>query len=204
MAAPPPPPPVASSGTSVDFAAIDRALQSLPKGNIAFNAPGAMLLEKSYGIYLLLAPQESIQELQQALRKQIESQQNLEGVSIQIAPEMEARLTGQNFAIAAVTPETQAVSGQGETEWRWDVTPLKAGTGELHLTLSAILQVNGGSVPRSIQTFDRQIPVQVTWNQRILGFISNHWDWLWTVVIIPMGAWIWNKKRKRQPKAVGE
>ncbi|MGH9351039.1 MAG: hypothetical protein ACRD2G_02590 [Terriglobia bacterium] len=192
----------AAAAPSVDFGAIDRALQSLPKGHIVFNAPGAMILESSYEIYLLLSPQESIQSLQQSLRQQIQGQQNLEGVTIDIAPEMEARLTGEDFTVTAVTPETQAVSGQGETEWRWYVKPLKAGTAELHLTLSAILQVNGSSMPRSIQTFDRRIPVQVTWNQRISGFVSGHWDWLWTVIIIPIGAWLWGKKRKRKAAGV--
>ncbi|MGH9343345.1 MAG: hypothetical protein ACRD19_06250 [Terriglobia bacterium] len=189
-----------AASTAVDFGAIDRALQSLTKGHIVFNAPDAMTLESTPEIRLLLSPKESIQSLQQSLQQQIQGQQNVEGATIGIAPEMEARLTGENFAITAVTPETQAVSGQEETEWRWDVKPQKAGTAELHLTLSAILQINGSSMPRSIQTFDKRILVQVTWDQRISGFVSGHWDWLWTVVIIPIGAWIWNKKRKRRRK----
>ncbi|MDE3180486.1 MAG: hypothetical protein KGM47_12600, partial [Acidobacteriota bacterium] len=172
----------APAASAIDFGAIDAALQSLPKGNIAFNAPERMILQEQSAIYLALSPQESIQSLQQSLQKQLSGQQSLQGATIQIAPEMQARLTGQDFSITAVTPETQAVSGVQETQWRWDVTPLKAGTDQLHLTLSAIINVNGSSMPRSIQTFDREIPVRVTWNQRISGFFANRWDWLLSAI----------------------
>lgn len=217
--APPPPPPISGSGggwnpgsvpaakngtvppgqfTPVDFTAVDRALASLPKGNIAFNAPQTMVLGQSYPIYLLLSPQASVQNLQQELQQQLAGAQNLQGASIQITPEMEARLTGDNFSIAAEGNEKQLVTGEGETRWKWDVTPRRVGTGELHLTLSVFLNVNGGPVPRSIQTFDRRITVEVTWGQRFSDFFGGHWEWILVVIIIPVAKWLWDKRRKQK------
>ena len=112
---------------------------------------------------------------------------------------MQARLTGQGFEITAVKPETQLVSGEQETEWQWDVTPKRANTLRLHLTLSAILVVDGEPAPRTIRTFDKIIEVQVTWGQRISGFVSNNWQWLWAVVLVPVAGWLWRKWKKKTP-----
>jgi hypothetical protein len=141
-----------------------------------------------------------VQQLQAELRQRVAGQDALQGAQISIAPEMEARLTGQSFAITAVTPERQLVSDQQETDWQWDVTPNREGTQELHLTVSVILNVDNGSLPRAIQTLDRQISVQVTWGQRLSGFLSTNWQWLWAVVVAPLAAWAWHRFKKRPAK----
>ena len=111
---------------------------------------------------------------------------------------MEARLTGQDFEIKAVTPEILAVSGKDETRWQWDVTPAQEGTHTLHLTLSAILSINNHSTLRAVQTFDKTITIEVTVRQRLTGFVSHNWQWLWGVIGIPSFAWMWTKKRKKR------
>ena len=153
-----------------------------------------MRLGETYPIHLLLSPRKSVQELQQELQTATH-EGTVQGAQISIAPEMEARLTGQGFEITAVTPERQTVSAETNTDWQWDVTPKKEGTGELHLTLSAILTLNNGSIPHAIQTFDRQITVQVTWGQRLSGFVTSNWQWLWAVIVVPVGGWLWSKRR---------
>jgi len=184
----------------LDLAAVDRVLQGLPTGNIAFNAPTSMILGNTYGIHLLLSARHSVQQLQAELRQRVAGQDVLQGAQISIAPEMEARLTGQSFAITAVTPERQLVSDQQETDWQWDVTPNREGTQELHLTVSVMLNVDNGSLPRAIQTLDRQISVQVTWGQRLSGFLGTNWQWLWAVVVAPLAAWAWQRFKKRPAK----
>lgn len=180
--------------------AIDRVLQELPTGNIAFNAPDSMVLGQTYGIHLLLSPRQSVQELQAELQRRVAGQNVLEGAQISIAPDMEARLSGQDFTIGAVTPERQAVSAEQETDWQWDVTPKEAGAQELHLTLNVILTVGKSSLPRSLRTFDRRIMVQVTWGQRLSGFVTSNWQWLWTVLVVPLAAWAWQTLKKRGRK----
>jgi len=178
----------------VNVAALDRILGGWTTGSIAFNVVSTMRLDETYPIHLLLSPRKSVQELQQELQAAAH-EGIVQGAQISIAPEMEARLTGQGFEITAVTPERQTVSAETNTDWQWDVTPKNAGTGVLHLTLSAILAVNDGSLPHVIQTFDRQITVQVTWGQRLSGFVSSNWQWLWAVIVVPVGGWLWSKRR---------
>ncbi len=209
--APPPPkthpvhgikkPPTAATrpAPSVNLSAVDEILRQLPTGNIAFNVPDTMVMGRTYGIHLVLSPRKSIQDLQAELQQKVEGHDELQGATVSIAPEMEARLTGQDFKIDAVTPERQAVSNERGTDWQWDISATKQGNQELHLTLNVILTVNGASLPHSLQTFDRRITVRVTWGQRLSGFIGTNWQWLWTVLVVPLAAWIWQalKKRKR-------
>jgi hypothetical protein len=94
-----------------------------------------------------------------------------------------------NFAITAVTPEIQAISGHETTEWKWDIKPVSEGKQYLHLTLSAFI----GSTPRTIRTFDKIIEVEVTWRQKIFQFVENNWQWLGTVILAPFAVRLWKK-----------
>jgi hypothetical protein len=181
-----PPPP------SPNFSELDHLLSKLPLGNIIFNVPNKMVLAQSYEINLLLSATKSLEELRKELPGKIE------GAEIRIAPKMEARLTGQDFAIIAVKPEVQGVSGQETTEWEWEVKPSSSGSHQLHLTINAILSVNGVETSRSITTFDRKITIEVSFGRVVLNFITNNWQWLWTAILIPVAAWVWKKKRKSQ------
>lgn len=199
-----PPPPTTGVSPLPDipsfpgFAAIDRALEALPLGSIAFNVPTAMTLNRGEDVHLLLSPSMSVEDLQKQLVEKLSRELNIEGIEIRIAPRMEARLSGTNFSILALTPEVQPVTWKEPTEWRWEVRPTEAGSQALHLTLTAILQIEGKDSTRAIRTFDRDIQVQVTWPQRISGFAAENWQWLWTTVAVPIALWVWGKRRKKQ------
>jgi hypothetical protein len=198
---PPPPPspePAPTPPPSPDFAAIDRALEALPLGSIAFNVSTAMTLNRSNDVHLLLSPSMSVEDLQKQLVERLSRETKVEGIEIRIAPRMEARLSGTNFSILALTPEVQPVTWKEPTEWQWEVRPTEAGNQALHLTLTAILQIEGKDSTRAIRTFDRDIQVQVTWPQRISGFATENWQWLWTTVAVPIALWLWRKRTKKQ------
>ena len=109
---------------------------------------------------------------------------------------MEARLTGQGFKITAVTPERQAVSGSEVTMWKWDVEPIEAGRQRLHLTLSATLDVRGTSSDRTVRTFERTLAIDVSLSDRMSKFVGDNWQWLWTAILLPVGAWYVNRRKK--------
>jgi len=119
-----------------------------------------------------------------------------EGATINVSDQMEARLTGFGFAIQAVTPEIQAVSDKSTTEWKWDIKPAEPGLQRLHLTVSALLSIEGSRVPRAIRTFDRTIDVQVTSQERLSFFFTENWQWLWTAILIPIVGWLWGRRKK--------
>jgi hypothetical protein len=198
----PAPRPSTSPPPSLDFAAIDRALEALPVGSIAFNVSPVMRLNRGDNVRLLLSPSMSVDELQEKLLEQLSRETKVEGIQIRIAPRMEARLSGTNFSILALTPEVQPVTWKEPTEWRWEVRPTEAGGQALHLTLTAILQIEGKDSTRALRTFDRDIHVEVTWPDRISGFAAENWQWLWTTVAVPIALWVWSKRR-RKPRGLG-
>jgi hypothetical protein len=181
-----------SEPDSPAFQAVDRILDKLEFGNIAFNVPSSMNLQDTETIQLILSLNKPIDELRQL----IEAQGEKEGARIRVSNQMEARLTGLNFKITAITPEKQAITEKELTKWEWEIKPEKTGHSYLHLTLTAILTVEGISTARAIRTFDKTIDVNVTWRQKTAGFLLQNWQWLWAAIIIPIAGWLWRRRKK--------
>jgi hypothetical protein len=169
---------------------IDRYLEQLDLGNLAFNAPERMLMGETTEMRLLLSPTLAIDELQQKLA---DLPGVLQGEAIRVAPRMEAVLSGQNFRITAITPALQAVSRGEPTEWRWEVSPTTPGDHRLHLALNARVT----DTARTLRTFDRTIQVNVTAGQRLSSFVGNNWKWLWTTALVPLAGWLWQRRRRK-------
>jgi hypothetical protein len=106
------------------------------------------------------------------------------------------RISGSNFAIMAIEPEIQALSRNEVTEWKWEVKPTSEGSHSLHLTLSALLDVDGERTPRAIRTFDKTIDIKVTWLQRASLFFAENWQWLWAAILVPMFGLVWRKRKE--------
>ncbi|MFC4526074.1 hypothetical protein ISN76_13225 [Dyella halodurans] len=173
-------------------------LNSLPTGQIAFNTPATLNLQQTAHVQLLLDMKKTVEQL----TSEIASPGTKQGASIKIAEQMEARLSGPQFEITAISPERQPIGTAETVEWAWDVVPTQSGQHPLHLTLSAIINVDGTPSERVMRTFDREINVEVTTMQRVTGFVTNNWQWLWAVVVAPVGAWGW-KRWRRAPVTPG-
>lgn len=169
---------------------IDRILEKMELGSIAFNVPKIMNLHKPVLIHLVLGVEKEIEDI----KRMIEEEGEKVGANIRVSSRMEARLLGQNFEITTITPEVQAVARKEVTEWKWEIKPRVEGKQNLHLTLSALLSIEGESTPRVIRTFDRIINVEVTMRQKAKVFIQNNWQWLGAVIFVPLVAWAWKKR----------
>ncbi len=173
-------------------ARVDEILESMDWGNLAFNTPSEMTLEDPTYVHLLLDVTKSIEEL----KARIPGADAKEGATVRISAAMEARLTGTAFQINSITHERQAVSASQVTEWKWEVRPTDTGKQYLYLSLTAILDVNGSFTPRTIETFERTIEVRVTGWRRFTRMFLRNWEWLWTLVIVPLSAvawYLWNR-----------
>lgn len=171
--------------------AVDNLLDKLEDGVIAFNAPSKINFKDSFQIQLLLTITETVEKL----KKYIAEEGKKIVVSIRVSDLMEARLTGYMFQIAAITSEIPAVSKNQKTEWKWEIHPKKEGTHSLHLTLTALFDLNGNLARRTIRTFDENIEVYVTKTQKFTNFFKNNWKWLWASILVPIVGWIWRSKR---------
>jgi len=59
--------------------------------------------------------------------------------------------------------------------------------------LNAKLPIDGNSTYRTIRTFKKEIRVEITRLQQTENFIKDNWQWLWTAIFFPIGAWLWSK-----------
>jgi len=172
---------------------VDKLLNEMEFGAIAFNAPTNINIDDSPQIQLLLSLASTVEALKQSIAEEGERV----GATIKVSDRMEARLSGYMFQITAITPEVQAITKSQETEWKWEMHPKKEGKHKLHLTLTALLEIDGRNTPRTIRTFDKVIEVNVTATQKISLFFKNNWQWLWAAILLPVAGWLW-KRRKKQ------
>ena len=178
---------------------VDRLLQRMNWGSIAFNVHDAMSFEEMRSIELVLSPSKSIEEVAGIPQEP----GRIETARIQFSNVMEASLTGAGFEVTKVTPERQPISNVSETVWKWDVRALKPGRQRLNLTMNAVFSVDGSEQVRTIRTFKKEVVIEVSWRRRVMDFGANNWQWLWAALGIPAATWFWSRRRK-QVKQDGE
>jgi hypothetical protein len=116
---------------------------------------------------------------------------------------MEAQLEGAPaFDVRPVTPTRQPVSRVAPTEWRWNVRANETGRHTLHLTLNAVVTVDGERFARVVNVLERGIEVEITPGQRVGLFLEANWQWLAGTIVLPLAAWWWtNHRRRREQRA---
>jgi len=181
------------TGTDTGTQVVDAILAQLKLGNVAFNTPSTINIRETVSIHVALSPDASAA----VLEDRVDGPGGKVSQALQVSNNMEARLSGEGFRIVPVTSERQAVSS-GITEWIWDVTPLAAGRHTLTLTIDALINVNGETVPRTLRTFRKPIQVEVTATQRVSGLLSEHGKWLWTTLLVPIFGWMARKRSNRK------
>jgi hypothetical protein len=173
---------------------VDEALAALEPANIAFNTPTELHVDEQEAVQLLVSREQAIEELQ----AQIDAVGDKEGAQITVSDVMIATLNGLAFDIERTSDERQPVATTGVTMWSWSVEPRDPGTRSLHLTLSALIDVDGKEETYTVKTFDRTWTVVVPWPDRVKGFAGDNWQWLWTAILLPLAAFVWRRLRVRQ------
>ncbi len=176
---------------------VDKALREMELANIVFNTPSILNIDDASQVDLVLSLGDTIEQLKELISEAGKKY----GATIKVSNRMEARLSGYSFQITAITPEIQAVSKEQPTNWKWEIQPKKEGLHNLHLTLTALLDVDGHNTPRSIRTFDKEIEVTVTVSQKAKLFFTSNWQWLWAAILVPFVGWYWKKRSKNNDKS---
>lgn len=175
---------------------VEKALRTLDWGNIAFNAPESMTHGEANLVELVLSPSFTTADLEGELQKNVDVQV----ARVKLSGRMEAKLTAEDLAVEALTPDIQAVTRTGVTRWKWEVTPTKVGLHELHLWLSAYIDIAGSETPLVVKTFDRRIQVDISVSKRVFGFVGQNWQWLWAAMLAPAAGYWWKRRGKRGAK----
>jgi hypothetical protein len=188
------------------FAAVQRAVDELLEGHVAFNAPENMQIGRTQTIQVMLGVGASVADL----LSQITSEGNKETASLKVAAKMTATLTGGGaFDISPTGPQMQFVTLTNVTPWAFDVTPKQSGVHELTLALDAIITVEEKEGPNRVNTLTRKIVVEVGWPQTPAEWFeaSKKWfenaSWLWLTILLPVGGFMmahWRRQPSRLPE----
>lgn len=175
---------------------VDIKIKELKEANIAFNSPSSAHKNKVVPISLILSAGDSIEKLLQKI-----TGTEKEYAVVKFSERMKASLISENknaFEIVSITPILQAVLSIQSTQWKWDVTPLESGVQYLHLTLTALIIVDGKETEWSVKTFDKQIQVNVLVIDELRSFVAENWEWFLGSLVFPIMAWIWKTRHSKK------
>ncbi|RQY09687.1 hypothetical protein DF117_35070 [Burkholderia stagnalis] len=193
----------ADAGVPAKFAAATDALvDAMQPARLAFNVPSPINLDDTREIVLKIDLHQSRSELEAAVSATAEGTPVSDTVAV--SERMTAHLTGDDFTVTPIAPETQNISGHGTTTWVWEVKPKTWGPLQLRLTLDAELGAASAGNHRFAQTYGKAIEVKVWpvhW-RRIQDFVEHNWQWLWTV-LVPVGLWLYHKRKGKPDDTVG-
>jgi hypothetical protein len=119
-----------------------------------------------------------------------------------IAARMRAQLiVPEGATVAVIGSEERAVHDTDDTVWQWTVTPTRSGELPLRARLTAPVVIDGKETPYDVNTFEARVTVFVTPTGRARDFIAQHWQWLWTALVVPAFLW-WRKRHSARTATV--
>lgn len=185
------------------FRTVDAILSRLPFGDVAFNTPKHMYVGDTTEVSLKISLTAGVEELKRRLvERALQRDETITAEKVRVHSLMRASLTGSNGF--SVTPldnlEDKPVPSSGVQQWLWEVEAKKAGIQRLHLTLSALLEVEGKERPFPVETFSETIEVKVSKERVTKGFIADNWQWLWATVVAPVAVALWEGLKKLRSK----
>ncbi len=184
---------------------IKRKLDELSSGNILFNPPEQMTLDKKERIEIRLAT-DRVSEKDLAEGLVGEGEPRIE--TIKIGTFMKVQLCcgppeeGHAFDIVALNSSEQIVTDTRATQWSFDVTPRKRGLQRLTLTVTVRLNLPDGKEEKvDHPLIERPIRVNVTTTALLKSWLTEHWQWLASTLLIPLVVVLWRFARKSQQRS---
>lgn len=175
---------------------VEKELDKLAPGQILFNPSQEMSVGEKERVEVRIA-----KGFTENLSRGLKGRGEPKIENIRIGTFMKVHLTGDNFEIKPLSDEEQFVSGEGFTQWDYDVVPLESGIQSLELTVTVRIKIpNVGEEKKAYPVFERQINVKVSPAYSTGKFLEINWQWILTTLIGLSAAIIgWIMKKKRKP-----
>ena len=161
---------------------IDDEIKKLSSGLILFNPPQEMKVGVKERVEARIT-----KTITEDLSKGLKGRGLPQIEEIKVNTLMGVRLNGDkvNFDIKALSHEEQIVTGDGFTQWDWDVTPLKSGIQRLLLSVTIRIKIPNyyGEERKDYPVFERPIKVKVNPIYSLKNFIKSYWQWIVSTII---------------------
>jgi hypothetical protein len=112
-------------------------------------------------------------------------------------------LIAPNFDVTPNTAEEQAVTSDGPTTWSWQLKPRAGGEFTVLVDLYAIVYVGDKQTKRKYKTLRQPITItvpKVPWYAKVWDWALEHWDKVWTLMLLPVVGYIWSRFNKKKRK----
>jgi len=188
----PAPPPPSPGGPRLSALMARDELEKLSKERLVFNAPDQMTAGVHERIEAHIA-----ENLPEDFVARLKALGIIDPDDIRFGSSMKARLAGDGFDIALLGDEEKPVSGEGSTPWVWDVTPVRAGTQTLLLTVTIKVKIPGnGDERKELPVFTKPVTVAPSPLYSTVRFIRARWPWFIGVIFAAALA-VWFLRRRR-------
>jgi hypothetical protein len=188
-----PSPPTPSSPGAV----VQRELEKLASGLIAYNPPTEMTVDETERVEVRISMDTSA-----PITTGLKGSGTPTVESIHVSCFMKVRLVGEAFSIVAFSSEEQIVPAQGFTEWAWDVTPKQSGERTLSLIVTALVKSPDVEGEKDLPIIERQIHVKVNPGSVFGSFFRDNRGWIYPAVAVPLvaalGRWLWDRQKRRK------
>ena len=161
---------------------VDEIYEALPPALAYFGAPPSMNIDDTEHVHVALSFSE-IDDIQNLLSNLLDKKP----AEIKISNRVQAILKSADFNVIDKSPSIQAVRKKAITKWSWSITPKDSGVKELTVTLFALVTINGKETPLVLNTYERNIRVEVSNVQRGWRFMKENLSWIWTPFIAIIG-----------------
>ena len=173
---------------------VDEALAQLVAGGVAFNTPGDMGLGDVRYVELVVSATETGDDLRGQVREEGAVVDTVAQVSKDLRANLESLTSG--LLVTAVGSDRQMLGRSRPARWRWRVEAVEGGSHDLSLILFATVLVGEEAHETEVQTFKRAIRVRVSVTQRAAAFLGENWQWVASVIVLPLIGWGWRSRRQ--------
>ena len=164
--------------------------ESMDNGHIVYKIPSEMLVRNTYEVIVRIS------------KSTIKITNNLNGVVktsvIPITETMEVRVIDPSpddnkmFSIVSDNKPVQLIENNSNvTQWTFNVTPLKSGNSKLKIVVSIVRNGVGKEV-----VYEDNVHIKSNIKKTVPFFITTYWQWLMSVIIIPLIGWLYKKYKK--------
>ena len=173
-------------------------LDKLVKGKIAYKVSDTMNVGKNYNATVIIT-----KAMNDSILFENFHQGNFQKEEIKVSTRVKVVLidpTEKNFDITPLNTVEQLVDDSTNTVWKWNIIPKQGGDNVLVLRVTVKVLDQLGENYKDIRVFEKTIKVYTPILTRLKQFIGNYWQWLSTVIVIPLGIWgykIFSNRRKK-------
>lgn len=167
--------------------------EMLDEAEFAFNHPQRVDLDSEF--YVVAAA--SFAGIEEDVLATLAEHGQVTIEDMELTTRVQVKLSSTKFDIVPITPEEQLVEPDSTTQWRWSLNARETGRHRLHLAVIAYKDSTALDLPKAIKTYERTIDVSVSAGRTSLGFVAAHWQFLTTAILIPLGTYFWQRKRRQ-------